>query len=438
MMTSNCFIYNCFKKIGLEEKAKSTRLSFLGFVRHTFEGIISQGSALWELKSELIVYLGKQEGKAAFEAWLSSEEFGSSRYIAKAAMEISAWYNTLPSKVQRLVVKNCHRWSVAALRELPKLTVDMVTELVVSRKKHTAQSIRDAVAAAANMSDEEWEALAERYDLSESDLCSVKQQALQFALADTPEDATSFIVRRGHAIKALEHLGWKIGPNYGHKSSNSCSNNSSNNSSTHSSSSNSLSSNRGRKRKIAIATYNLSEEDERKLTQLAEMRGVTPNEVISQLLAAAPEYQLKEEKEEEPTKEEPTVAQIEQEYREQIAALEKQLAETVAELEALKQQMATAQTNKTNEIIEMRSPTAPQKLLEKTIKEIETITPRIARGMDVRSILEDARESILFLVRRLLKDLKETKSKVVSQYSYSWNEDFAIEYSQEVDNWEPA
>lgn len=430
MISPNCFLYNCFKEIGLEEKAKSTRSSFLGFVRHTFEGIITQGRALWELKSELIVYLGKQEGKAAFEAWLNSDEFGSSRYIAKAAMEIAAWYNTLPSKVQRLVVKNCHRWSVAALRELPKLTVDMVTELVVSRQKHTAKSIRDTVAAAASMSDEEWESLAERYDLSESALCDVKQQALQFALADTPEDATSFIIRRGHAMKALEYLGYKLGPNYGQRDNNSCNSVcSSPSSSSSNSSSNSSNSNRRRQRRIALATYNLSEEDERKLLQLAEMRGVTPNQVISQLLAAAPEYQSNSEpKEEEPIKkEEPTVAQIEQKYREQIATLEKQLAEKTAELQTLKRQIG-----------EIQEPTASERLIEKTINEIETITPRIARGMNVRNILERAEAPILILVRRLLKDLEEIKNKLASQSSWDWNEHLVSEYNPDGDNWEPA
>ncbi len=419
MVSANCFVYNCFRSSDLEEKAKSTRSNFLGFVRQTFENILAQGRALWELKSELLVHLGQQEGKAAFEAWLDSDEFGSSRYIAKAAMEISAWYNTLPLKVQRLVVKNCHRWSVTALRELPKLTVSLVTELVSNKKKHTARSVRDAATAAAEMSEEEWDAIAQRYGLSESALCSVKQQARIFATAETPEDATTVLVRRGHAMKALEHLGFRIGPNSGSASGSSCS-----------SSSNS---NKGRERKIAIATYNLSEEDERKLTQLAETRGVTPNKLISQLLAAAPELQPKEE---EPAPE-PTVAQIEQKYREQIAELQKQLAATVAELRNVQQQVAATQAKKAAEnAAETRSQTAPEELVEATVEEIESIAPTAARGMDVRSILADAGESTLFLVQRLLKSLKKTGRSVASQPS--WGEEFAIDYNQEVDNWEPA
>ncbi len=415
MVPANCFIYNSFNSSELEQKAKSTRSNFLGFVRYTFERILAQGSALWEFKSELLVHLGQQEGKAAFEAWLDSEEFGASRYIARSAMQLSAWYNTLPEKVQRLVMRNCHRWSVSALCELQKLTVSLITELVSSRKKHTARSVRDAAAAAAEMTLEEWECIAEHYGLSESELCNVREQARIFAIAETPEDATTALIRRGHVTKALEHLGFRLGQKPG---------------SSEGSSQNSTFSSKRHAPKVAISTYNLSEEDERKLTKLAETRGVTPNKLIGQLLATAPEFQ---EKEEEPA---PSTAEIEQKYREQIAALQEQLAAAIEQMRSLQQQVAASHATPAPEKAAETEPAAPAELVEATAEEIFAIAPTAARSVDVRRALATAGESTVFLVQRLVKSLK--KATAERTMTRAWEEDFAIEENQEIDNWEPA
>jgi histone H3/H4 len=45
-------------------------------------------------------------------------------------MEISAWFDKLPAKVQRLVRQNVQQWSVSALRQLTKVSHDLVKELV--------------------------------------------------------------------------------------------------------------------------------------------------------------------------------------------------------------------------------------------------------------------------------------------------------------------
>ncbi len=421
MVPANCFIYKSFQSAELEQRAKSTRANFLGFVRYTFEQLLAQGRSLWEFKSELLVHLGQQEGKAAFEAWLNSEEFGSSRYIAYSAMHLNAWYNTLPAKVQRLVTANCHRWSVAALCELSKLTDSLVKELVASRKKHTARSVRDA-AAAAGMSPEEWEAIAQRYGLSESELCNLREQARIFATAETPEDATTAVIRRGHVTQALEYLGFKPGRKPGSAANPSQSSSESNR----------------RDRKVAISTYNLSEEDERKLTKLAETRGVTPNKLISQLLATAPELQPTEEE----AAPETAASAIEQAYREQIAALQEQLAAVTQQMRALQEKLAASDAAPAPEKAAepepaaAAEPTAPAELVEATAEEIEAIAPAAARSVDVRQALATAGESTLFLVQRLLKSLKKATAQRASQPS--WEEDFAIDENQEVENWEPA
>jgi hypothetical protein len=54
-------------------------------------------------------------------------------------MEISAWFDKLPAKVQCLVRQNVQQWSVSALRQLTKVSHDLVKELVRSGKKTAAQ-----------------------------------------------------------------------------------------------------------------------------------------------------------------------------------------------------------------------------------------------------------------------------------------------------------
>nr|WP_245912465.1 tropomyosin [Calothrix elsteri] len=78
-------------------------------------------------------------GKKIFSEWLASPDFGASRYIAQSAMEISDWFDKLPAKVQHLVRQNVQQWSVSALRQLTKVSHDLVKELVRSGKKTAAQ-----------------------------------------------------------------------------------------------------------------------------------------------------------------------------------------------------------------------------------------------------------------------------------------------------------
>ncbi len=134
------FDYARFSKPDLQNKAKSTLGNFLGFVRQTFDGLLGSGKALWDLYYDCIAHC--PNGKKVFEQWLISDDFGSSRYFAKSAMEIYAWFDKLPSRTQRLICQNVQKWSVSALRQLTKVSHDLVKELV--RSPHiTAAQIKE-------------------------------------------------------------------------------------------------------------------------------------------------------------------------------------------------------------------------------------------------------------------------------------------------------
>jgi hypothetical protein len=122
------FDYDRFAKPDLQAKAKSTLGSFFGFVRQTFDGLIDIGRSLQDFYFDCLAFC--PNGKKVFSEWLASPDFGASRYIASSAMEISAWFDKLPAKIQRLVRQNVQQWSVSALRQLTKVSHDLVKELV--------------------------------------------------------------------------------------------------------------------------------------------------------------------------------------------------------------------------------------------------------------------------------------------------------------------
>jgi hypothetical protein len=131
------FDYSSFSKPELEQKAQTTLSNFFGFVRQTFDGLIEIGRSLQDFYFDCLAFC--PNGKKVFSEWLASPDFGASRYIAQSAMEISAWFDKLPAKVQRLVRQNVQQWSVSALRQLTKVSHDLVKELVQSGKKTAAQ-----------------------------------------------------------------------------------------------------------------------------------------------------------------------------------------------------------------------------------------------------------------------------------------------------------
>ncbi|AFZ01723.1 hypothetical protein [Calothrix sp. PCC 6303] len=131
------FDYSNFSKPELELKAQTTLSNFLGFVRQTFDGLLEIGRSLQDFYFDCLAFC--PNGKKVFSEWLASPDFGASRYIASSAMEISAWFDKLPVRSQRLIRQNVQNWSVSALRQLTKVSHDLVKELVRSGKKTAAQ-----------------------------------------------------------------------------------------------------------------------------------------------------------------------------------------------------------------------------------------------------------------------------------------------------------
>ncbi len=124
------FDYSQFENPELQSQAKTTLNRFIGFVRQTFDGLLTNGQALNSIYLDCIAHCPK--GKKVFEEWLASDDFGASRYIAYSAIEIYNWFSKLPKRLQRLVRANVQKWSVSALRQLTKVSHDLVKELVRS------------------------------------------------------------------------------------------------------------------------------------------------------------------------------------------------------------------------------------------------------------------------------------------------------------------
>ena len=131
------FDYSRFENPELQSKAKTTLNQFIGFVRRTFDGLLENGEALNSIYQDCLAHCPK--GKKVFDNWLASDDFGASRYIAYSAIEIYNWFSKLPKRLQRLVRANVQKWSVSALRQLTKVSNDLVKELVRSPLKTAAQ-----------------------------------------------------------------------------------------------------------------------------------------------------------------------------------------------------------------------------------------------------------------------------------------------------------
>lgn len=131
------FDYDQFDKPDLQNRAKNTLGEFLSFVRSSFEALVENGRVLQDFYNDCLHKC--PNGKKVFEEWLLSDDFGASRYLARSAMEIYLWFEKLSPKVQRLVRQNVQNWSVSALRQLTKVSTDLIKELVRDGKKTAAQ-----------------------------------------------------------------------------------------------------------------------------------------------------------------------------------------------------------------------------------------------------------------------------------------------------------
>ncbi|GJD22876.1 hypothetical protein RIVM261_078320 [Rivularia sp. IAM M-261] len=130
------FDYQTFHSSDLTELAKATLGNFMGFVRLTFDGLLENGKALQNLYYECIATC--PDGKKVFEEWLATD-FAASRYLAESAMKISAWFEKLPIRLQCLIRQHVQQWKVSTLRQLTRVTENLLEEVVTSGKKTAAQ-----------------------------------------------------------------------------------------------------------------------------------------------------------------------------------------------------------------------------------------------------------------------------------------------------------
>lgn len=136
------FDYQTFHSSDLTELAKTTLGNFMGFVRVTFDGLLENGKALQNLYYECIAIC--PDGKKVFEEWLATD-FAASRYVAESAMKISAWFEKLPVRLQCLIRQHVQQWKISTLRQLTRVTENLLEEVVTSGKKTAAQVKRFTV-----------------------------------------------------------------------------------------------------------------------------------------------------------------------------------------------------------------------------------------------------------------------------------------------------
>ncbi|RUS93129.1 hypothetical protein DSM106972_097230 [Dulcicalothrix desertica PCC 7102] len=130
------FNYTEFKSFDLQELAKATLGNFIGFMRVTFDGLLTNGKALQNFYLECVATC--PDGKKVFEKWLATD-FGASRWAAESAMKLSVWFEKLPSRLQYLVRERVQHWKISALILLTRVTEDVLEEIITTGKKTAAQ-----------------------------------------------------------------------------------------------------------------------------------------------------------------------------------------------------------------------------------------------------------------------------------------------------------
>jgi hypothetical protein len=292
-------------------------------------------------------------------------------------------------------------WGLSAIVALSKLADNLIIHVLTTGGKWTLKAIKELLRPALDpekvATEEDWQQLVwDKYWVSATDRPILRDYAADLAQQQASPEKVA------HILATLERYQDVLKP----KASR-------------------------RRNRAAIATYNLSEEAERKLAHLAEIRGMTPNKLIAELLETAPEFTAPEaEIVAESNNPTPSVDETLEEYRAQIAQMQNQLAAMADEMREAK-----LSQSESIETVDIEKPTpAPIEWVEATAREIDAVDGAIARSIDVRSALAEVGESTLFLVQRLVKSLKQSAAAKKSD----WAEDFAIDESQEIDNWAPA
>lgn len=202
------FNYDCFSSKELAQQAKTVKTEFLSFVSRTFNELVTLGQKLNQIQSSCINQQGTREGKSTFNQWLDSKEFGSSKYLAKSAMAISNWYFSLELKLQKWVSRRVTRWSVAALRELSKATGKMI-KILIKESDGTAGGIKkrlNYLTPGEKVTDEDWELVARKLRISDQDLDTLKQEALQQPSSDLETGEKELKVE--NLIQTLNNFGY--------------------------------------------------------------------------------------------------------------------------------------------------------------------------------------------------------------------------------------
>ncbi len=198
----------------LAEQAMSAKLEFTSFLRQTLKSLVNIGRRLWDLYEACCQRYDSQQGRQVFQAWLASDEFGGSRYLADAAMALSPWYDNLPSSLQRLVLINTKSWSIAALKELSRLSHSMIEKLVAEGRQ-TAQSIRCAwldsqgkrhLILGELVIEADWQLISEKYEIAAEELEKLRLEAQQSASVDA--ETGMLMVKTDHLVQALETFGY--------------------------------------------------------------------------------------------------------------------------------------------------------------------------------------------------------------------------------------
>lgn len=112
-------------RIAVSHKRRITK-KFLGFLQRTFKDLLDIGNELTLLKQEM--------SRKEFGEYLS-EEFRGSKYLAETAIALHSWFSQLSDRVQQHLLKansiqTLTNWSLAALRELPKVGEEVVRSLL--------------------------------------------------------------------------------------------------------------------------------------------------------------------------------------------------------------------------------------------------------------------------------------------------------------------
>jgi hypothetical protein len=203
-----------FGNESLSNQARATHDYFKGFLRRTFKGLIELGKHLWEFYEACCREIGAEQGRKAFDDWLASEQFGGSRYLADTAMALSPWYQNLPKALQRLLATRVDSWSLSALKELPRLTYDLVEKLV-KEGKQTAKSIRCALSVSQGKryltwgelaTETDWQLISEKYEIFGDNLDSLRLEAQTNATIN-PETGL-LEIKTDDLLKALETFGY--------------------------------------------------------------------------------------------------------------------------------------------------------------------------------------------------------------------------------------